>query len=71
MEQFKRVLERFMPQEGSEDGEAEAGGEAATANKAADRTEAGPHSDADSDEEGEEGRGPGLLQLLSTLQLCG
>eukprot|EP00878_Enallax_costatus_P017690 GHUV01018586.1.p1 GENE.GHUV01018586.1~~GHUV01018586.1.p1 ORF type:complete len:245 (+),score=116.57 GHUV01018586.1:298-1032(+) len=53
MEQFKRVLERFMPQEGSEDGEAEAGGEAA-ANTAADKAEAaGPHSDADSDDEGE------------------
>lgn len=51
MEQFKRVLERFMPQEGSEDEEAaEAGGEGAAA---ADKAEAGAaHSDADSDEEG-------------------
>lgn len=54
MEQFKRVLERFMPQEGSEDGEAaEAGGEgAAAATAAGDKAEAaGPHSDADSDDE--------------------
>eukprot|EP00879_Flechtneria_rotunda_P011084 GHRR01011581.1.p1 GENE.GHRR01011581.1~~GHRR01011581.1.p1 ORF type:complete len:612 (+),score=229.72 GHRR01011581.1:240-2075(+) len=51
MEQFKRVLERFLPQEASENADAaEANGEAAP--KAAET--AGPaQSDADSDEEGE------------------
>lgn len=53
MEQFKRVLERFMPQDEQQEGEEtaadEAAGGAGTVAEAA-----GPaHSDADSDEEGE------------------
>jgi hypothetical protein len=54
MAQFKRVLERFMPQDEQQEGDAAAadGEEGAAAPAAADA--AGPaHSDADSDEEGE------------------
>lgn len=58
MEQFKRVLERFMPQDtGSEEGDAAdaADGEAAAAAGAGggDAAAAGAASDADSDKEGE------------------
>jgi hypothetical protein len=59
MEQFKRVLERFMPQDtGSEEGdaaEAADGGAAAAAAGAGggDAAAAAVVSDADSDEEGE------------------
>lgn len=56
MEQFKRVLERFMPQDEADEGEQTAdaaGGRDAGAAAAADG--AGPaHSDADSDEQGEQ-----------------
>jgi hypothetical protein len=56
MEQFKRVLERFMPQDEADEGEQAAdaaGGRDAGAAAAADG--AGPaHSDADSDEQGEQ-----------------
>ena len=63
MEQFKRVLERFMPQEEQQEGEDAADGEAGdTAAAQAAAEAAGPaHSDADSDdEEGGEGDGQKL-----------
>jgi hypothetical protein len=55
MAQFKRVLERFMPQDEQQEGDAAAAdGEDAAAAPAAAADAAGPaHSDADSDEEGE------------------
>lgn len=77
MEQFKRVLDRFMPQDtGSEEGDAAeaADREAAAGGGAGEAAAAGAASDADSDEEGETaclgGGGTGFDDALPDKRSC-
>lgn len=74
MEQFKRVLERFMPQEGADEGEqAAAADEAAAAGGAQGEAAAaaGEASDADSDEEGGGDAGNMRVQLFECKHTVG